>query len=75
MIIEIGNEFYQVFYTDNGFPHEEDKGLWRACKIAKDMFERWYCCDDNDYMIDPESRRIVAVETGWVLTRFEVKTS
>lgn len=75
MIIEIGAEFYQVMYADNGFPHTEDKGLLRAYKIAKNAKGDWYPCDDNDYMIDPASRRIVAIETGWDLQRFNVRTS
>ena len=65
----IDGETYRIRCVDNGFPHPEDRGLYRAHKVTLDQFGRWVCCDDDDYMIDPVSCRIVAKEIGWELRR------
>ena len=73
MIIQIGEEYYHVRYVDNGFPHTEDKGLLRSHKVALNAAGDWYVCDDDDFLIDAEKRRIVAREIGWYLRREELK--
>lgn len=75
MIIEIGNEFYQVRYVDSGFPHKEDKGLLRSHKVARNAVGDWFPCDDDDFMIDAEARQVVAREVGWDLRRIVIRTS
>ena len=68
MIIEIEGKFYRIRYRDRGFPHEEDRGLWRAEMVAQDPIGFWYVCDDDDYLID-DSGKVVAREIGWNLRR------
>ena len=75
MIIEIRNEYYKVRYMDPGALRPEDKGLLRSHKVARNAAGDWYPCDDDDFLIDPETRRIVAREFGWDLRRIELKTS
>ena len=76
MIIEIGNEFYQVRYVDSGFPHKEDKGLLRCHKVARSTITGdWFPCDDDDYLINAETRQVVAREVGWDLRRIVIRTS
>lgn len=71
MIIRIGDEHYRLMYIDPGFPHPEDRFLWRAVKVEQDQYGFWHCCDDDDYMITPDRLRIAARESGWELRRSE----
>ena len=71
MIISIGGSFYRVRYRDPGVLRTEDKGLWRCHKVDRDWNGRWFCCDDDDYLITDDGR-IVARETGWNLRREEI---
>ena len=76
MIIEIGNEFYKVRYADPGVLRPEDKGLLRCHKVARSTITGdWFPCDDDDYMIDADSRQVVAREVGWDLRRVEIEKS
>lgn len=69
MIVQIGGEHYRLRYIDPGFPHPEDRGLWRAVKVQMNAAGVWFCCDDDDYMITPDRLRITARESGWELRR------
>ena len=72
MIIEIGGEYYRVMYQDSGVLRPEDKGLLRAYRVEKSQITGdWFCCDDDDYLID-DSGRIVAREIGWGLRREKI---
>lgn len=69
MILLIEGEYYRLRYADKGFPHEEDRGLWRADKVRKNGAGDWFPCDDDDFMIDIERKKVVAKEIGWELRR------
>ena len=71
MIKKINGEYYDFRCKDSGFPHAEDKGLWRASKVKLDNKGHWFVCDDNDYIIT-DDMRIVAKETGWRLIRIKI---
>jgi len=71
MIVKIGTEYYDLLHRDSGFPHPEDRGLWRAVKVKLNESGHWYCCDDDDYMITDEMQ-IIAIEVGWRLERIKV---
>ena len=68
MIIEIGGECYKVRGYDPGILRPEDRGLLRAHKVKQDWGGFWFCCDDDDYLIDREGK-IIAREIGWNLRR------
>ena len=68
-IVGINGEFYRLLYKDEGFMYPEDHGLYRAWKVKRDQFNRWFVCDDDDYMIDPDIFKIVAKEYDWCLRR------
>ena len=72
MIVEIEGKHYRLRYRDNGFPHPEDKGLWRAYMIDRSTITGdWFPCDDDDYMIT-DDLQIVAREIGWDLRRVKL---
>ena len=70
-VLLIDGSWYRARYQDPGILRPEDRGLWRCDKVKRDRNGFWYCCDDDDYLIDDDGR-IVARETGWDLRRFEV---
>lgn len=62
MIIQIGADYYRVRGIDPGILRPEDKGLRRCHKVKQDWNGNWYCCDDDDYLVDDEGK-IVAKES------------
>lgn len=66
-VYKIGDEYYRIRGKDSGVHHAEDRGLWRADKVAW-TGTGWRIVDDDDYLID-DDRRIVARESGWELRR------
>ena len=75
MIITIGTEHFRVRYADLGVLRPEDKGLLRCDKVARNAAGDWFPCDDDDYLVDAESRQVVAKEVGWDLRRINIKKS
>lgn len=67
-IVEIDGRFYCLRYKDPGVMRVEDKGLWRAVSVQKDSHGRWFCNDDDDYLINDEMK-VVAIESGWNMRR------
>lgn len=72
MILLIGTDYYNLRYIDRGFLYAEDRGLWRSHKVKKNSAGDWFCCDDDDYMIDIEKRKVMAREIGWDLRREKI---
>ena len=76
MIIEIDGKHYRLRYRDPGILRPEDKGLWRAVRVDRSTITgEWFPCDDDDFMIDADARRVIAREVGWDLRRIVMKTS
>ena len=71
MIIRIVDSYYRARYKDPGVLRPEDKGLIRCHKVKQDWNGEWFCCDDDDYLVD-ENGKIVARETGWDLRREDI---
>ena len=44
-----------------------EKKCWRCLRVDKVMFDRWSCCDDDNYIID-NNGNILYREVGWRLT-------
>ena len=65
------DRYYRIRYRDNGFPHPEDRGLWRSDKVTWED-DHWGVHDDDDYLLTDEGE-VVAREVGWDLRREEVK--
>ena len=68
-VIRIGDEHFRIRYRDRGFPHKEDRGLWR-CDLVRWDGDHWGFHDDDDWMISNEGT-VVAREVGWDLKRFK----
>lgn len=73
-VIRIDGAYYRVMYRDPGVLRPEDKGLWRALHVTWDG-DHFGIHDDDDYLIDAESRQVVAREVGWDLRRINIKKS
>ena len=70
-VIRIGSQYYRLRYKDTGFPHPDDKGLWRALKVEWDPVKGEFGChDDDDWMIS-EDKLVIAREVGWDCRRFK----
>ena len=62
--------YYRIQYRDSGFPHKEDKGLWRCLLVEWDG-DHFGVHDDDDYLLT-EDGQVVAREIGWDLRREEI---
>ena len=60
-------QFYRIRYRDSGFPHREDRGLWRALRVTWDG-DHFGVHDDDDYVLTDDGE-VVAREIGWELRR------
>lgn len=67
VIIGADGLFYRLRCRDRGFPHPEDRGLWRADRVTWDG-DHWGFHDDDDWMLTDDGR-IIAREAGWELRR------
>ena len=70
-VIRLGGHHYRIRSRDSGFPHKEDRGLWRADRVTWDG-DHWGYHDDDDYLITDDGE-VVAREIGWDLRREELK--
>lgn len=70
-VYKIGSEYYRVRYQDSGVHHAEDRGLYRADRVAW-TGTAWRIVDDDDYLISGD-RRIIARESGWELRRERIE--
>lgn len=63
---------YLLLEKDPGFPHPEDKGLWRAYRTEWNSRGEWEFNNDDVWMLT-DDYKVVAREIGWGRRREEVK--
>lgn len=63
-VIKIGEDFFCI----QDWTHKHD-GCWRSVKIkpvGDGVFDGWFVCDDDNYLID-RNGRLICREIGWEL--------